>query len=97
MLPLVSDITDDPRKIPRSKANHAVTRLPVQQVAIRDAMVDVVTAGSFHLAYPVADEQRWRHTHDEMHVILNAANFVEKYTGASGGHGLSGIYADAGL
>ncbi len=56
MLPLVSDITEDPRKIPRSKADHAVARLPVQQVAIGDSMVDVMGTGSFHLPYPVADQ-----------------------------------------
>ena len=97
MLFLIADVADDPRQIPCSKADHTIASLPIKQVAIRDAMVDVVGTGSLHLTDPVADKQRWRHTHDEVHVILNAANFVESTSRASEARGLSGIYADAGL
>jgi hypothetical protein len=75
MLPLVSEITEDPRKIPRSKADHTIARLPIQQVAIGDTMLDVMGTGSFHLAYPVADEQRWWHAHDQMHVVRKYPQF----------------------
>lgn len=81
MLLLISDIADDPRKIPSSKADHTIASLPVKQVAIGDAMVDVMRAGSIHLTDPVADQQRRWHAHDEVHVIFNATNFVEVQAG----------------
>ena len=72
MLLLIMDVADDPQKVPRSKAHHSIARLPVQQVAIGDSMVDVVGTGSLHLPDPVADQQRWRDAHDQVYVILNA-------------------------
>jgi len=81
MVFLISDIADDPRKIRRSKADHTITSLPVKQVAIGDAMVDIVGAGSLQLPNPVTDQQRWRDAHDQVHVILNAANLMEVQPG----------------
>lgn len=81
MLSLVSDAADHPRKIPSSKADHTIASLPVKQMAIGNAMVDIVGAGSLHLSYPIADEQRWRHAHDQVHVILNPADFMEVQPG----------------
>ena len=80
MLFLTLDAADNPQKIASSKTHDALARLPVKHMAIGDAMIDVMGAGSFHLADPVADQQCGWHAHDQMHVILNTPNLVKIQT-----------------
>src|SRR5690349_1024304 len=77
MLTLVANITQYPRQISRSKDYNSVAGLPFEQLAIRNLIVDVMSARAFQPAYPFADEQRWRHAHDEMHVVVRAADSMK--------------------
>ena len=77
---LISDIAEDPRKVPSSKADHTITSLPIKQVTIGDSVVDVMGTGSLHLPDPIADQQCWRDAHNQVDVIFNTANLVEVQT-----------------
>ena len=58
MFSLVADVGCDPGKVLAGETDNAVTRLPGQDVAVCDPMVDKVAAGSLQLPDPLTRQYR---------------------------------------
>ncbi len=82
MFSLVADVGCDPGKVLAAETDNAVTRLPGQDVAVCDPMVDKVAAGSLQLPDPLTRQYRRGHRDDQVNVVVGAANFVEVGSGS---------------
>ena len=60
VIPLLADVVVDPRQVFGAEADDAVTGLPRKAFFVQNALIEVVGAGAFDLADPVADLDRRR-------------------------------------
>ena len=60
VFPLIADVVGHPWQVLGPGTDHTVAGLPCEAVAVDDALVEVVGAGAFELADPVAHRQRER-------------------------------------
>ncbi len=82
MLTLIVDIRDHPRKIFRTKTNHAVANLPLEHfVVCAGLLIDIVRRATFELPYPIAGSQRWRYRYGNMNMRFDSADLMDKRTG----------------
>src|SRR5690242_10281062 len=81
MLALISDVIDHPGQIASCETDDAIASLPLEQLATSEFPVDVMTAPTFELADEITNKQRGRNAQGEMHVVLDAADFMDEGAG----------------
>ena len=73
------DIFDHPLQILSSKADHAIASLPLQHLlSFCGPLVNVVRCASLELADPLAERQRRRNPHRQMHMGFRTADAMQK-------------------
>ena len=76
VIPLLVDVVVNPRQIFRAEADHAVSGLPCKALLIQNALIEVVGAGAFESADPVADLHRRRDRYGQMDVVVSSTHSV---------------------
>ena len=81
VFPLIADVVGHPGKVLGPETDYPIARLPGEAVAVQDALVEVVGAGAFELADPVADLDGRRHRHGQVNVVVGSADSVTDGSG----------------
>jgi len=76
---LVPDVSHDPGQVLLAEAYDPLAGLPLECPGVGGHAVDVMAGAAFHLAYPVADLDRWRDADGHMNVIGGAADSVHPH------------------